>query len=238
MTESYSYDEGALGYHNCTSQYIYSDFYWYYDTMFTYYAGDGNTMTITAGTKHLWNINSRLNFGIGAMFSTSKSTDSVTTQDVVTMIEVYDDNDGVTVDPDDYVQTTWSDETWMLKTTSSSKGFRFPVGIEFFVVNPKLCIRLGGTYSLTYADHTTVNQMIAYEPERTRIEYGDGSVIESLIDPGTSDAATETWNEVISTTNYVFGLGWHPVDNLQIDLMGFTKLTDMTEWRLSAVLRL
>ena len=37
-----------------------------------------------------------------------------------------------------------------------------------------------------------------------------------------------------SMTNYYYGMGWMVNDNLQIDLMGFSDLTDLANWRLSA----
>ncbi|MDO9067369.1 MAG: hypothetical protein Q7W05_02800, partial [Deltaproteobacteria bacterium] len=37
--------------------------------------------------------------------------------------------------------------------------------------------------------------------------------------------------------NYSYGAGWKISDNLQIDLMGFSQLTDMTDWKLSAVFK-
>lgn len=237
-TESHEYDAGAISFYNKTRENIYpGDLTWNYDTTFTYYAGDGNTRTISAGTKHLWKINKRFNFGIGALFSTQKISDSTTAREMITEVEVYDDDDGV-ADIDDYTQTVWRSETWMTKTTGTTKNFVFPVGVEFYVVNPALALRLGATYTLGFNDYTTVRQMIEYEPERTRIEYGDGSISESMDDPGYSGGYSETQTETVSNTHYVFGLGWRVNKNLQIDLMGFTELFDMTDWELSATLRL
>ena len=237
-TESHKYSDDALGYYAKTRENIYDEFTRNYDTTYTYYSGSGNTKTITAGTKHLWKINPRFNFGIGVLFTTASITDSTAYNDVVTSVEVYDDNDGQTIDPDDYIQTIWSSETWMTRSTGSVKSLTFPVGVEFFVLNPSLCLRLGAVHTLTFTDITTVHQMIQFEPERTRIEYGDGTVNETMEDPGYSSGYEETQTETTPGTDYVFGLGWQVNKNLQIDLMGFTDLTDMTNWRISATLKL
>ena len=47
----------------------------------------------------------------------------------------------------------------------------------------------------------------------------------------------ETNKENTPQTDYFYGIGWKVNDNLQIDLMGFSELTKLDNWRLSATLK-
>ena len=76
--------------------------------------------------------------------------------------------------------------------------------------------------------------MVDYEPERTLIEYGDGTTYEDIDQAYDDDYSKEVEKVTLSSTDYYYGLGWKVTDNLQLDLMGFSDLTDMTNWRLSA----
>ncbi|MEO0206681.1 MAG: hypothetical protein ABIL22_08425 [candidate division WOR-3 bacterium] len=163
--------------------------------------------------------------------------DSTLARDTTVSRRVYDDNDGVSFDPDDYVQTTWSSETWMTKITGKSNSIALPVGVEFNLF-PQLVMRLGAQHTYTMDDYTTVTELVQYEPQRTRTVDGTGTVTENLIDPNPAPIGSDETQKVNTPqTNYFYGVGWQVTDNLQIDLMGFNQLTNLTNWRISATLK-
>jgi hypothetical protein len=233
---SSSIGDNAAGFYNMTSENMFADFTW--DTLNTasYHSGSVSSMGFRLGTKQLFNITDRLRFGIGFFFGSRGVTDSSAVKDTSVEVTVYDDNDGNIVDPDDYVSTTWSSETWMTRTTGSVTVLEFPVGIEFNVTKP-FVFRLGALHEVYKGDYTTVNNLIQYEPERTRIVDGTGAVTETIVDPGQEPVGSEeTYKTNEPSTNYYYGAGWQVTDNLQIDFMGFYDLTDMTNWSISATL--
>ena len=125
----------------------------------------------------------------------------------------------------------------MTKTTGAISSFSVPVGIEFYLADP-VVFRLGARHTLSINDYTTVHDMIDYDPERTRTVRGDGTVSESMIDPGNQAAGSEESDtETSPDTDYFYGIGWQVTDNLQIDLMGFNELTDLSNWKLSATFK-
>lgn len=236
-TQSFSYADDAIDYFYKTRDNIYDVFTWDTTTTISYYDGEGNEKGIRLGTKQLFNVSERLKFGLGIFYSTGSYFDSTTQRDTTVSVQVYDDNDGMTNDPDDFVQTTWSSQTWMTKTTGSINSFAIPVGLEFYLCQP-LVFRLGAEHTISIDDYTTVTNLIQYEPERTRTVDGTGAVSENLIDPGPEPVGSEeTDTETTPLTTYYYGIGWQVNKNLQIDLMSFNELTDLSNWRLSATLK-
>ncbi|HEX7319462.1 MAG TPA: hypothetical protein VF399_03780 [bacterium] len=234
--EKGSISDDAVGSYHMTSENSFADFTWDTLTTTSFHSGSSSYMGFRLGTKQLFKITDRLRFGIGFFFASANGTDSSAVKDTTVDVEVYNDNDGNTVDPDDYVSTTWSSETWMTRTTGSSTTLTFPVGLEFNITQP-FVFRLGAVHEVYKGDYSAVQNLIQYEPERTRIVDGTGAVTETIVDPGQEPVGTDedyTVNE--PSTDYYYGAGWQVTDNLQIDFMGFYDLTDMTNWSISATL--
>ena len=235
-TQSLNYGDDAMDYFYKTRELSYTAFT--YDTIntVTYYDGGSSRMGVNVGTKHLFTISERLKFGIGVFFNTSSYSDSTTAQDTTVSIRVYDNGDTIS-GPEDYTRTITQSETWMTMVDGSTNSFIFPVGLEFAIVKP-LVFRLGAQHTLSYNNYTTTNEMIDFEPQRTLTVYGDGTTSEIIADPGPMpEKSVEEQNEKVPATDYYYGLGWMVTKNLQIDLMGFNELTDLSNWRLSATLR-
>lgn len=104
--------------------------------------------------------------------------------------------------------TTYSSWT---KTKTTQFTLALPVAVEFYLTEP-LILRLGATYIHTLSD-TAVE-------ERSSSSYSKGER-----------------RETKDNTLYSFGLGYKVTDNLQIDLMGFSHLLDLTQWKLSLTLK-
>jgi hypothetical protein len=233
--QSHSYTEGAIDFVSMMSEDIYTDSTWRYDTTWTTYTGEGSNNTITVGTHQLFNVNDRLNLGFGVIWNSSSVFDSTLEVHNMVGIEDYDTADTTTNDYD-YVRTVTSSETWVCMTDGSTMSFSFPVGVEFYVINPKLCVRLGATHTLQFSDITYTDEMVAFDPTTVHEEWGSGADTTYYQGSGDIPSSSEIIEETTSSTNYAFGVGWKVNDNLQLDFMGFTKLTDMTSWELSATL--
>lgn len=234
--ENYGYTDGAMNHYHNAREAIYDDFLWVVTNDYTYYDGGGNQKGLSLGTKHLFQVSEKFRFGLGAFFTMTATYDSTTSRDTMVTVTTYDDNDGMTNDPDDYVQTVWSSQTWMTRSTGSNNSIMVPIGVEFQIANP-VCFRLGAAHTLSYVDNSRVTNLISFEPERTRTVDGTGAVTESMVDPGQEPVGSEenTFNKIPST-NYFYGIGWKVNRNFQIDLMGFANLTNLSNWRLSATL--
>ena len=232
-----AYSDDATDYYQKTRDVIYDDFTWNYDTVVVSYSGGGNSMGVRLGTKQLFEISERLKLGFGFFYTMSNYVDEDTSFADTTRVTVYDDNDGITIDPNDYTTTVRGGGTWLTKTTGAVKAFEFPIGIEFYLAEP-VVFRLGARHTLAFDDYTTVNNLIDYDPRITTTIRGDGTVTEDMIEPpnmatGSSESDTETTPD----TDYFYGIGWQVTDNLQIDLMGFNELTDLSNWKLSATFK-
>ena len=238
---SLNYSDDAISYYYKTRENIYEapgvGYTWDTTSTITYYDGGSNRKGIAVATKQLFDVSDRLKFGFGLGFNTYSYFDSTTARDTSVAITHYDDNDGMTNDPDDYVQTVWSSQTWMTKVTGSVKAINIPVGVEFYLAEP-LVFRLGAEHTLAFNNYTTVTDLIQYEPQRTRTVDGTGAVNESMEDPPNQPVGSEeTRAETNPSTNYFYGLGWQVNENLQIDIMGFSEITNLSNWRISATLK-
>jgi hypothetical protein len=205
------------------------------DTVRYGYGGRYAVSNLEVKTRQLFRVSERFRVGFGLGFSMGASQDSLTDAESERSYFSHDNGDTIAGAEDYRTVETWS-ETWLDRVTRSDNVLSAPVGLEFNVFNP-LVLRLGVNPQITWHGETTTHQLVASSPTHTRTDYGDGSYSES-IGPGPSDPDTR---ESITSTTYssplTYGLGYSPVENLQIDLMGFAKLTDLTNWRLSATLK-
>jgi hypothetical protein len=235
-TQSLDYGDDAMYYFYKTRELSYSAFTWDTVNTITYYDGGSSSKGIRVGTKHLFNVSPRLKFGIGLFFNMESYSDSTAARDTTVNIRVFDNGDTI-AGPEDYTRTITQSETWMTMVDGSTNSFIIPVGVEFSIAKP-LVFRLGAQHTLSYNDFTTTTELIDYEPQRTLTVYGDGSQTEIIEDPGPRpERSVEVENEKVPSTDYYYGIGWMVNNNLQIDLMGFNELTDLSNWRLSATLK-
>jgi hypothetical protein len=58
-----------------------------------------------------------------------------------------------------------------------------------------------------------------------------------LGDAQQSPGSSETRKTVTYSTGLTYGIGYSPMENLQIDLMAFARVTDLRYWRLSVTLK-
>ena len=236
FTQSLDYGDDAMDYFFKTREQSYNTFTWDTINAVTYYDGGRSSKGLRVGTRHLFNVSERLKFGIGLFFNTSSYSDSTAAIDTTVDITVYDNGDTIQ-GPEDYTRTITQSETWMTQVDGSINSFVIPVGLEFLIAKP-LVFRLGAQHTLSYNDYTTTVELIDYQPQRTLTVYGDGTQTEVIQDPGPRpERSVHQETEKIPETNYYYGIGWNVSKNLQIDLMGFNDITDLSNWRLSATLK-
>ena len=102
-----------------------------------------------------------------------------------------------------------------------TSNFYLPVGIEYkFTNNNKWDIRFGSVFSSICSTINDAKEIKDVSPITTETTYGDGSV-DVEIEDNTYDSTSMQRNSTNSSTNYYYGLGFRPTDNLQIDLLGF-----------------
>ncbi|MDH5187231.1 MAG: hypothetical protein OEW70_09240, partial [candidate division WOR-3 bacterium] len=70
-------------------------------------------------------------------------------------------------------------------------------------------------------------------PVFTRTEYGDSTFSERVGPQSELQATSETINTIEHNTYFTYGAGFNPIKNLQIDIMGFRNLTNLSNWKLS-----
>jgi len=178
----------------------------------------------------------KLAFGISLSTSTYESTELLSPDS--TSVESFDDGDNQPDDPDDYTRTVESSYSTKLMTTADSKVFSAPVGLEFYPVK-KLAIRLGAKFSYIRSEYEITDILLSSSAPHEIIVRGDGSTSESLLE-NPYDPYVSTSQHIksgSSYTNYYYGAGWHVTENLSLDFMGFAKLTDLSDWKLSAVFK-
>jgi hypothetical protein len=176
-------------------------------------------------------------FAMGLRLTTSSYEATGETKSQTRDVYRVDDGDGVQTDGD-YIETTTGSQTLVNKTTSSLREISIPVGLEFRLRKPVM-LRLGAVHYESFMEATVTDHQKAFSAEVTRTEYGDGSVEEDLSSGGSQiPGTTETRKTRTSDTWYSYGLGIQATENLQIDVMGFSDVTDLSQWKLSAVVKL
>jgi hypothetical protein len=158
-------------------------------------------------------------FGTGLFIDYSKS--ERTTDYAETMInrQTFDILD--TLNAMDYQRigrgNSLSDRTY----ETSLYTISIPVGIEYkFTENKKWSLRFGSIFEYWKLIINDKSQIKKSEPYTEVIEYGDGSVAVNL-DNNIFASSSSHSKDSRSITTFVYGLGYLPTDNLQIDLLGF-----------------
>lgn len=102
-----------------------------------------------------------------------------------------------------------------------SSSFSVPVGIEYkFTNNNKWDLRFGSIFRSVCITTNDAKEIIDATPFITETKYGDETV-DIDIEDNTYSSTSEQTNIAYSLTDYYYGLGFRPTDNLQIDLLGF-----------------
>ncbi|MBM3331556.1 hypothetical protein FJY68_06845 [candidate division WOR-3 bacterium] len=206
-----------------------------YDTTLHKYRGREMRQGISVSTRQLFTVTPRLRLGLGLGFAADAWQDSLEDSTAQRSYYAYDNGDSIS-GREDFQSTTTFAEEWMTRTTGTDRVLTAPVGVEFKVVEP-LALRLGASPTMTWKDETTVEELTASSPQYTHTIYGDSTFSDRLGDAQQNPGSSETRKSVTYSTGLTYGIGYSPIDNLQIDLMGFSRLTDLRYWRLSVTLK-
>ncbi|HAV92952.1 TPA: hypothetical protein DCW38_07230, partial [candidate division WOR-3 bacterium] len=147
--------------------------------------------------------------------------------------ESYDNGDGIQDGTDfTYVETgTYSAE---FTYNELSTHLYLPVGLEYNFWGP-LVGRLGANTTLYWGSGYESERYLSYDPGTGTYTYGDGSVYEYLNETYSSRNDYEAQiNYFDRYTDFSYGIGWQISKNVKIDLMGYSDLTSLTDWRISA----
>ncbi len=196
------------------------------------YSGSVQNYAITLDWIHTFDKNIIMGMGFRMNFNMERGMAYDTMQ--LRMYEYYDDGDGLPTNNDSTANLTQN----YIRTYDESTYRRvisLPVCVEFPVWKENIRMRLGAVYSHTYTDAEDMEVYTAVEPGKWTIEYADGTTREYFEENPLQYTPSEHdihYSET-STLTYTYGLGWNVSDNLTIDLMGFSNLTNIGTWMLS-----
>jgi hypothetical protein len=202
-----------------------------YDTTLHKYRGRETRQGISVSTRQLFTVTPRFRLGLGLGFATDAWQDSLEDSTAQRSRYAFDNGDSIS-GHEDFQSTTTFAEEWLTRTTGSDRVLTAPVGIEFRPVEP-LAVRLGASPTMTWRDETTIEELTASSPQYTHTIYGDSTFSDQLGDAQQSAGSSETRKTVTYSTDLTYGIGYSPMENLQIDLMAFARVTDLRYWRLS-----
>jgi hypothetical protein len=177
----------------------------------------------------------RLDLGWGVAGGLSGIRDSLFDMRAVENRTEVDDGDSLPT-RGDYVSTYTRMESWQNRSTGLHASVALPIGLEFRPIR-QVGLRLGARPSLVFDDVATASELLAVAAPKTRVDYGDGTYSEFAGDIQLNPNSVTSQCRVTPSTTFTYGLGIQPLDNLQLDLMGFANLTNLTNWRLSVSFR-
>ncbi|MEA2096546.1 MAG: hypothetical protein U9P73_07630 [Candidatus Cloacimonadota bacterium] len=202
------------------------------DTLFTDYLeidtenalinddGTQNTTQFSLIGKLNYPFNEKVYFGLGLNYNyqiLKRETDFEESIEDTYEYEIIDEESTVA----DFVTTQSYSITADRTIEQYSSIFSVPVGIEYkFTNNNKWDIRFGSVFRSSCVTVNDAKEIKDATPLTTETVYGDGSV-DINIDDNTYESTSEQTISTNSSTNYYYGLGFRPTDNLQIDLLGF-----------------
>lgn len=206
-----------------------------YDSTLHKYRGRQTRQGISASTQQLFTVTPRFRLGLGLGFATDAWKDSLRDSSADRSYETFDNGDSAP-GHEDYSSMTTSAVEWLTRTTGTDRVLTVPVGIEFKVAEP-VALRLGALPTMTWRDETTVRELTSSVPWLKHTAYGDSTYVDQLGDDREYPGESQTTTSLNYTTQFTYGIGYSPISNLQIDLMGFSRLTDLSNWQLSVTFK-
>jgi hypothetical protein len=200
--------------------------------------GDGSSQDLTVKGKVIYDLTDDVIFAFGVAFMSDKMDTLRTEATNASGVYTYDDGDNEPNDPDDFTSTLTYSGTVETKTTEGTKTISFPVCVEFNVTKP-LVFRMGAIHNISLTERTTNINLTDASPAMVHTVYGDGTVDDQFIEnpAGQAIGSSEDVTESSSSTSYTYGLGYTVSENLQVDLMGFSDITDFSNWKVSATMK-
>lgn len=187
-------------------------------------AGDESLMDLYASFRLNIPLQDRVYFGTGIFLDFSKTKRTTDWIQNRNYLETYDILDSLNAM--DYTRVGkvnyLADRTYETALYTVS----VPVGVEYkFSENKKWSIRFGSIFEYWKFIVNDKSQIKKSEPYTVVTTYGNGTenvTVENNISNSTSNHTKDSR----SVTTFVYGLGYMPTDNLQIDLLGFLGSTD------------
>ena len=191
--------------------------------------------TTDNGTKKTsaFAINGRLNipldenvhFGIGAFLN--KSTTNRETNYTESLNDVLDyDYTDIDYNENDYLTTETSQLSADRNFEILRTIFACPAGLEYRTGKEnKWSLRFGSIFTMTNQTINDAKQITGSEPHITETEYGDGD-IDIDFDDNIYESTSEHTRTTSSSMVFTYGLGYNPMENLQIDVLGFLGTND------------
>lgn len=191
-----------------------------------------NNQSMNANLKYVRKLEKVL-FGVGAGFSAYINGYEGMFEMYEHNVEEYDDGDGID-DAGDYVYEETGTFTVNYESNGMTHTVNLPVGVEWYA-NNSLCFRLGSRTTFSWSHDYESEKYSAFEPMTAINTQGDGTVTEWIIDdPSTRTDWEDEYHGFSKYTVYSYGLGWNVTDDFSVDIMGFSNLTDLSGWRVSA----
>ena len=182
--------------------------------------GTKKTSAFTINGRLYIPLDENVQFGIGAFLN--KSTKNRETNYTESLNDVLDY---------DYTDTDYNENDYLTTETSQLSAdrnfeilrtiFACPAGLEYRTGKEnKWSLRFGSIFTMTNQTINDAKQITGSEPHVTETEYGDGD-IDIDFDDNIYESTSEHTRTTSSSTVFTYGLGYNPMENLQIDVLGF-----------------
>ncbi|HBE73510.1 MAG TPA: hypothetical protein DDW31_05420 [candidate division Zixibacteria bacterium] len=203
------------------------------DRMAETVAQENSFLGVGLFSKTTVKFNDRVEMSIGLGLGSSKGDASTEYTSDYTETIVYNDGDPSLYT--DYTQVTTGSEYVKEMYTWSALNILAPVAVEFHITDP-VVFRLGAQHSFQYRDFAYTEHH-EFVPDRVSYTDAYGVTTVSHLDYFSLNALGYTAQDAYNETRFTYGAGWQITDNLQLDFMGFAKLDDLTNWKLSAIFK-
>ncbi len=166
----------------------------------------------------------RVSVGMGAKLAVGNTDRETKYTEDFRSVEDYEELD--TLNFNDYQRTITEGQEADRTYEENYYHFVFPVGIEYkFTSNKKWSLRFGSIFSYRRTEMNDALEITNSRPLVETQEFDDGTVVETISDNENTSVSRHR-KDAESNTTFVYGLGFNPTDNLQIDLLGFLGSTD------------
>ena len=202
-------------------------------------SGNLNLYQIQAGIgfEHTFSNEAVVILGVkGTYMPISSTLDMDPLTRVTTYKDLYNDPDQ---EDEGYIETINYNDLFSMKVSGNVVFLEIPSALEFQLFK-KMDFRVGSNQIIPIYGNGKYESSYTDRPDRTRIEYTDGPNAGNVEESTASGESLSSGSDAlkISSTNINFstfhtGLGYQVNENIQVDILHYTNLTNLSTWYLS-----
>ncbi len=200
------------------------------------YEDNGKQILVGYRFKGFIDTEKRVFFAIGFFFTNYLFNSTFKTDSNFQNVNTFNDGDNEPSDPDDFTTTETFSRSDRIESSFSTRTIELPVACEL-KLSKNLLFRIGANPYFVFTENEKTLTPLYSSTRVTRTVRGDGTET-IVVDPvQITEGIRNLKKGKNSGVNFAYGLSYKIGESFSMDLMGFQNLTNLANWKVSAIFK-